>query len=73
MQNQPCEQFLSFYKHLYSGNNKRHYILQYSAKSLAKDSNFDTMHPLNGQGVHFCWGKSYRFFIACKITYQIHI
>jgi hypothetical protein len=28
---------------------------------LAKNAYFDTMHPLDGQGVHFCWGKSYRF------------
>jgi len=25
---------------------------------MAKDSNFDTMHPLNGQGVHFWLSKA---------------
>jgi len=30
----------------------------------SKDSNFDTMHPLDGQGVHFVWSKSYRFFVG---------
>ena len=28
---------------------------------MAKDSNFDTMHPLDGQGVHFCWPKAIVF------------
>ena len=41
MQNQPCEQFFSFYKHLYSGKNKRHYILQYSAKILVAAAGFE--------------------------------
>lgn len=26
---------------------------KYAAFFLAKDFNFDTMHPLDGQGVHF--------------------
>ena len=39
--NQPCEQFLLPYKHLYSGENKRHYILQYSAKILVAAAGFE--------------------------------
>jgi len=30
---------------------------------MAKDSNFDTMHPLNGQGVHFCFVGKLSFLI----------
>ena len=30
---------------------------------MAKDSNFDTMHPLDGQRVHFLLLESYRFLI----------
>ena len=31
--------------------------------NMAKDSNFDTMHPLDGQGVHFCFVEKLSFLI----------
>lgn len=34
---------------------------------MAKDSNFDTMHPLNGQGVHFCWPKAIVFLLMIQL------
>ena len=35
---------------------------------LAKDSNFDTMHPLDSQGVHFCLPKAIVFLLKLHIT-----
>ncbi len=42
--------------------------------SLAKDFNFDTMHPLYGQGVHFWLPKAIVFLsvihiINCSVSF----
>ena len=44
VRNHPYEQLLTFNKRLYSGKNKRHYILQYSAKFLSEHNKIDDIH-----------------------------
>ena len=41
VRNHPYEQLLTFNKRLYSGKNKRYYILQYSPKILVAAAGFE--------------------------------